>query len=479
MQTGANSPFGGVVAALLLPLLLTDLAEEYGCGKTAFGCDINANDLETGEIIQVHVGVWELKATSYAAAMIGISSLVQAIAYLWVGPLADYSNYKTSLFRITAFATGTAVCCYILFGDASLWQVAGWWSVITMVLYGLSIIFYNSWLPILVETHPDVVAACKADKDHKAGSTQNGTNDDALKQLIAQKTDHLALVGFSWGYIAGIVVMITCLVILVLEPAAYTANDAVGSSDILQSGTNTAFSELWARKVTALTIYHSISRENTLSPVHYINGMQLYYDGIDGDLYGEMESDFNSTVIVDEDDHHGFERVVLYQFVDDQHLCGLELVTVSTSFHIGNTTEIEEVVISKVIAEHGKVFGGISGTLGTLKDITNITGNVVISELSILMVSEDGQFGTLYERIGILINGIWFLLFAAISVKFLKNRPGPPLPEGERVMTFGLKQTINTLRSVRRFPTMFKYMVCKWECYQMLEMIGFTPLFCW
>ena len=138
----ANSPFSGVVMALLLPLLLTDLAEEYGCSQTRFGCDTSAHDLESGAEVQVYVGAWQLRCASYAATMLGLSSLIQAVAYIFIGPLADYASYRTQLFRGCSLGAGIAICGYALMGDKALWQLAGWWTMLTTALCGLSIIVY-------------------------------------------------------------------------------------------------------------------------------------------------------------------------------------------------------------------------------------------------------------------------------------------------------------------------------------------------
>eukprot|EP01084_Bolivina_argentea_P252894 424647_1 len=239
----ANSPFAGVVMALLVPLLLTDLAEQYGCSKTKYGCDINANDILTNKQVQVYVGLWELKATSYAAAMVGLASLIQAFMYLFVGPLADYGRYRTLLFRITSIGTGICTCFYIFFGDKILWQFVGWWTVIATILLGLSIIFYNSWLPMLVETHPDIIDACK-----------NNIPKDELKIMVEQKTDHLAIVGFSWGYCAGIIVLLICLIILLMEPSSYIYDNENlygsinGKENIFINKKFDTFNELYAKK---------------------------------------------------------------------------------------------------------------------------------------------------------------------------------------------------------------------------------------
>eukprot|EP01084_Bolivina_argentea_P160467 279435_1 len=262
----ANSPFSGVVMALLLPLLLSDLAEEYACSKTTYGCDINARDIVSGEVVQVNVMGWESKATSYAAFMIGLASLIQAIIYLFVGPLADYGGYRTLLFRVTAISSGIFMCFYIFWGDKSLWQFAGWWCIITSIVYGLSIIFYNSWLPIIVETHPDVINACA-----------EGVSKDKLKRIIEYKTDKLTLVGFAWGYIGGMVVLIFALGILLVEPYSYIEGDEYGSTKAFMDSTKDSFSEEWARPVTSAHINYTTNAQFV-----YLDALQFIYDGIEG-----------------------------------------------------------------------------------------------------------------------------------------------------------------------------------------------------
>ena len=64
---------------------------------------------------------------------------------------------------------------------------------------------------------------------------------------------------------------------------------------------------------------------------------------------------------------------------------------------------------------------------------------------------------SLLESMAILLNGLWLLGFSAVCIWYLKHRPGPPLPAGERVALFGIKQTLRTLATIRRFPTMLRY----------------------
>ena len=137
---GANSPYAGVAIALFIPLLLAELAEEYGCNQTNYGCDIDINDIETGENIQVWFGAIELKPASYAAAIISISSAMQCAAYFFTGSIADFEHYRTRLFRITAISGGIVTCCYIFWGNPLLWQFAGWWTVLLTILHWMMLL---------------------------------------------------------------------------------------------------------------------------------------------------------------------------------------------------------------------------------------------------------------------------------------------------------------------------------------------------
>eukprot|EP00485_Elphidium_margaritaceum_P010164 CAMPEP_0202700182 /NCGR_PEP_ID=MMETSP1385-20130828/13383_1 /ASSEMBLY_ACC=CAM_ASM_000861 /TAXON_ID=933848 /ORGANISM="Elphidium margaritaceum" /LENGTH=834 /DNA_ID=CAMNT_0049357313 /DNA_START=28 /DNA_END=2532 /DNA_ORIENTATION=- len=460
LYDAANSPFAGVMVALLVPLLLSDLAEQYGCSQTRYGCDIYAADIENGEVVQVPF-IWELKATSYSAAMLGVASLFQAFVYLFIGPLADFAGYRTLLFRSTAIS-GALVCgCYVFFGSASLWQFVGWWTVIASILHGLSIIVYNSWLPLMVETHEDVI---------KAASDPN-SDDATLMKVVEQTTDHFALVGFAVGYIGGMIVLVICMGILLLAPAGFVYDDTVAygkahGSDIERE--LSTFEELWARPISGARIAYSVS-ESSAHSLCYVNGVQFEYSGVSGGVYGALDdatlvSEFEEVLTFGDD---GVHEVVVYTAVDTGHICGFRFYSMTdgtaATTSVGNASDVDGVVVAHSTKEDSMVFGGVSGSVAELRSVVSIAVSTVLSQFRILMVHVDGQFLdgrlTLYNRIGMLFNGIWYLVLTLVCIKYLKHRPGPALPEGANVWCFGIQHTFKMFRKASQYPSMFKYLI--------------------
>ena len=47
----------------------------------------------------VYIADWSLKPESFATLCISLSGVFQAIGYLWISSIADYSNYRNHLFR--------------------------------------------------------------------------------------------------------------------------------------------------------------------------------------------------------------------------------------------------------------------------------------------------------------------------------------------------------------------------------------------
>jgi UMF1 family MFS transporter len=62
-------------------------------------------------------------------------------------------------------------------------------------------------------------------------------------------------------------------------------------------------------------------------------------------------------------------------------------------------------------------------------------------------------------QLAIILTGVWWLGGATISFFFLSNRPGPNLPLGINRITFSICQTIRTIRTCRRLPNTFLYIL--------------------
>ena len=150
----ANSPMWQIALALSFPSYLAVLSTRYAClNNVPFECDYNNNPINSDKTLRVSMGIWELKPESYSAAMISISSILQAFAYITIGGLADYKNYQHYLFRICSFIGASFNLFWIFFDTPNTWLIAGWWGSFGVIFFGLALIFYNAYLTPIVQNH--------------------------------------------------------------------------------------------------------------------------------------------------------------------------------------------------------------------------------------------------------------------------------------------------------------------------------------
>ena len=196
----ANSPNSGVILAVLFPIFLTLLAEQYACQyNSSHNCDYN-NDPIANTDAPLRVGLffnlWQLKPSSFAAAMISISSLFQAIAYISISALADYGMYQHYLFRITAIIGALFNVVWIFFQSPKYWEFAGWWGAIGVIFFGLSLIFYNAYLPQIVDNHWQV----RRLQDTIKRKNNNDLKNDTCSTVTIATTATTGVTGTNIGY---------------------------------------------------------------------------------------------------------------------------------------------------------------------------------------------------------------------------------------------------------------------------------------
>lgn len=154
----ANSPMFNVMQGLVLPIYLTSLATQYGCAnETDYGCDINEEPIRSDDELFVYMGSWQLKPESFTFIINSLSGAIQAVTYICIGALADYSYYQFYLFRICTLIASCMPGIYFFIEKPGAYIFAGWWFAFELVFFGLAIIFYNAYLPQIVENHWQVI----------------------------------------------------------------------------------------------------------------------------------------------------------------------------------------------------------------------------------------------------------------------------------------------------------------------------------
>ena len=237
----ANSPYSQVVISVFAPLLMELMADVHSNdGAAELTCDqqdtetkvypcracvegrgdrlfTNANTHTELSRRRVMVfGTMPLDPISYASLAISISVIFQALSYVTFGALADFGSNRLVMLRRIAVLGALSTMAFALIpagkDNHRYWEVAGLLTIVSNVLFGLSIVYYNAFLPLIANMHPDHVAMKdEAVQDFKFVVHKRVQNEVSSK-------------GFIYGYGGGVVMLLVSGLILLASGAL--ASDA-------------------------------------------------------------------------------------------------------------------------------------------------------------------------------------------------------------------------------------------------------------
>ncbi|KAJ3085550.1 Autophagy protein 22 [Quaeritorhiza haematococci] len=222
----ANSVIASAVLVFALPILLDDLA--FGAGSsypvTAFAPDApasalpdfskiaseNPNWYQPGSCIAGNESLstsdrdyfarcvvpWAggyIRHTSFTLNVISVSVGVQAFTFISVSALADHGSLRKLFLFITAFIGSLVSILFVIPTPQTLW-LAGLFAVLLNVSYGVSVVFYNAFLPLLTNADPTMIELRKS-----------GNTDPVVLQEKAEAISNLLSThGFAAGYLSGV-----------------------------------------------------------------------------------------------------------------------------------------------------------------------------------------------------------------------------------------------------------------------------------
>lgn len=155
----AYEPMSVVAMVLLIPLLLQRLAQEMGhlAEDVAKGC--LEVDRPGATCVFLSLGRWDVTPSSFAYYTIGTSVAAQAVTFVSVGALADYGRLrKQMLILCTVLGGMSAIAMALVLRPTFVWLAAGL-TIAQSVFFGTASVFYNAYLPLLVQSHPKFLAA--------------------------------------------------------------------------------------------------------------------------------------------------------------------------------------------------------------------------------------------------------------------------------------------------------------------------------
>ncbi|KAK8803861.1 hypothetical protein WA158_001555 [Blastocystis sp. Blastoise] len=152
----------------------------------------------TQYILRATLGSISVDPNSYFSLTLTISKIIQVILFLLTGAMADFGGMRRLCLNFWTLL-GTISSLFLPFMTKDAWWVGFFVVLFSNTSYGISIVFYNSYLPLLSQSHP--LCSNEKDKDKK------GAIDTKIQ-------DEMSSTGFLMGYIAGFVVLIVCVPIV-------------------------------------------------------------------------------------------------------------------------------------------------------------------------------------------------------------------------------------------------------------------------
>jgi len=247
----ANSNYSAIVITFYAPILLNTLAKKYAnadydvCeGGEIWGEAGNTFDFSAGNsscitscmtckrgdgshLWNCATGLLEdlpsstvpflgfdVSPFSFTTTCLSISVAFQALLFILAGPCADHGNMRKKLF-IGSIIGGTLTTMSLIFVAApEAYWFAGFLVIVSNCFFGLSVVFYNAYLPLLVDAHPKVRALNMLDSAKERRIREDVENEMSSK-------------GFIWGYIGSIFLIIVSVVLAIILPSDGTVTERV------------------------------------------------------------------------------------------------------------------------------------------------------------------------------------------------------------------------------------------------------------
>lgn len=143
-----------------IPILLETLARENGvlfddpttpCGSS------NSKNRDDGQCVVRVLGI-QINTASFAMYTFSVSVLLQALLVVSISCAADHGNYRKKGLLAFAWVGSFCMMAYI-FISKEVYILGALLTIISNVSFGASFVLLNSFLPLLVRHHPDIIEA--------------------------------------------------------------------------------------------------------------------------------------------------------------------------------------------------------------------------------------------------------------------------------------------------------------------------------
>ncbi|KAF4673961.1 hypothetical protein FOL47_009878 [Perkinsus chesapeaki] len=196
--------------------------------------------------------------TAFASLTVSLSVAVQAIFFVSFGAFADHLSIRYYGMLITSVIAQLTAISFIFMSSGSLYFAAALLTIILNTFFGLGSVFYNAYLPVLVDAHPSLIRFAGLHVP------------ESLKQFREDLMDRTSAYGFIWGYAASGVIMVLCFAITLLLGSDESRQKLSLRISIMICG-------LWWALLTPLVFYWLKIRPGTPLPEYHPKWLVVFH----------------------------------------------------------------------------------------------------------------------------------------------------------------------------------------------------------
>ncbi|KAG5947030.1 Autophagy protein 22 [Claviceps pazoutovae] len=169
-----------------IPILLETLARENGVllSDPTKPCGTSDSKSEGDGQCVIYVLEIEINTASFAMYTFSVSVLLQALLVVSISCAADHGHYRKKLLLYFAWIGALAVMSYV-FISKETYLLGALLTILSNTSFGASFVLLNSFLPLLVRNHPDVLHAKRARRGTISEFSHSGLQSRAMEDSDA------------------------------------------------------------------------------------------------------------------------------------------------------------------------------------------------------------------------------------------------------------------------------------------------------
>ncbi|CAI5529001.1 unnamed protein product [Closterium sp. Naga37s-1] len=202
--TAYDSPNLQAGALSMEPVAYTTVIIGLALTPTHFPSPFPRNSYTAYDSPNLQAGALSMEPVAYTTVIIGLAVVVQIIGLVCFGAEADFGQGRWRMLLVgTLMGVVPCILCLAL-TSPSLWWLAGLFAIIANLGYGISLVGYNSYLPVLVDASPKVLSAGP---------------DEASILAVREKVENKAsLSGLAMGTLGSVLSMLLTFATTLLIP---------------------------------------------------------------------------------------------------------------------------------------------------------------------------------------------------------------------------------------------------------------------